>query len=297
MVCGNADISEKYGWPEFAYRTGGDIVDFFRDCELETSPFCGARLDWAIDEIRMHNEKPALEDRLPSEEIVAIIRELAESAESKVGLEAVLGVLNSVLRRDRLKVIQGADQQFYILPIENDQPTRATILAQMTPEQRALRKRLEDFLDKATEDEFLENLMRPMLQQLGFRAVKVTGHRDKALEYGKDLWFKMEIPTQHFLYFGLQAKKGRIHAAREPNKNVAEVLTQVRMLLDYPIFDAETNIEVLVDHAIIAATGNITKQAQNYLGRNLSQDQRRHILFMDREHLLNLCLLKNLPPP
>ncbi len=51
--------------------------------------------EMVIDEIGVHNENPSLEDRLPSEEIVAIIRELAESAESKVGLEAVLGMLNS----------------------------------------------------------------------------------------------------------------------------------------------------------------------------------------------------------
>ncbi|MGH3671250.1 MAG: hypothetical protein ACRDSH_11535 [Pseudonocardiaceae bacterium] len=34
--------------------------------------------------------------------------------------------------------------------------------------------------------------------------VTASGHKDKALEYGKDIWMKFTLPTQHVLYFGLR---------------------------------------------------------------------------------------------
>lgn len=41
-----------------------------------------------------------------------------------------------------------------------------------------------------------------------------AGHKDKTLEYGKDLWMKFTLPTQHVLYFGIQAKKGKLEGFR-----------------------------------------------------------------------------------
>ena len=59
---------------------------------------------------------------------------------------------------------------------------------------------------------------------MGFHRVTAAGHRDKALEYGKDVWMKYTLPTQHVLYFGLQAKKGKIDAAGMTKAaNVAEI--------------------------------------------------------------------------
>ena len=127
-----------------------------------------------------------------------------------------------------------------------------------------------------------------------------AGHKDKALEYGKDVWMKYTLPTQHILYFGIQAKKRKLDAAgvsKGSNVNVAEVHAQVTMMLGHEIFDPETNRRVLVDHAFVVAGGEITKAARNWLGNKLDASKRSQIQFMDREDILNLFVVTNLPLP
>lgn len=137
-----------------------------------------------------------------------------------------------------------------------------------------------------------------MFAQLGFVRISVAGHTDKALEYGKDVWMKYQLPTSHFLYFGVQAKKGKLDAAaKSKNENISEVLNQIRMMLASPVWDPETNKKNLLDHVFIACGGEITKQAMAWLGEHLDQESRRHVLFLDREDILDLAAGINLPLP
>jgi hypothetical protein len=69
-----------------------------------------------------------------------------------------------------------------------------------------------------------------MFRQLGFHRITAAGHKDKALEFGKDIWIRYTLPTQHILYFGIQAKKGKINSSgvtKEDNRNVADIHNQV----------------------------------------------------------------------
>jgi hypothetical protein len=139
-----------------------------------------------------------------------------------------------------------------------------------------------------------------MFRQLGFHRITAAGHTDKALEYGKDVWMRYTLPTQHFLYFGIQAKKGKLDSSgvtKDENKNVAEIYNQALMMLGHVIFDPETNRNVLVDHAFIVAGGVITKQARNCLGGKLDAAKRSQIMFIDREDILNLYVVSNIPLP
>jgi hypothetical protein len=68
------------------------------------------------------------------------------------------------------------------------------------------------FLDKASEDELIADVLLPLFRQLGFHRITAAGHKDKALEYGKDVWMRYTLPTQHVLYFGLQAKRDKLDA-------------------------------------------------------------------------------------
>jgi hypothetical protein len=140
----------------------------------------------------------------------------------------------------------------------------------------------------------------PLLRQLGFHRISAAGHKDKALEYGKDVWMRYVLPTQHVLYFGLQAKKGKLDASgvsRNSNTNIAEIYNQVLMMLGHELFDPETSKRVLVDHAFIVAGGEITKQARNWLGGKLDATKRSQVMFMDREDILNLYIVSSLPLP
>lgn len=68
-------------------------------------------------------------------------------------------------------------------------------------------------------------------------------------------------------------------------------------MLAHEIFDPEANRRVLVDHAFIVAGGEITKAARNWLGNALDASRRSQIMFMDREDILNLYVVANLPMP
>ncbi|XDO64456.1 hypothetical protein HEP84_50795 [Streptomyces sp. RLB1-33] len=139
-----------------------------------------------------------------------------------------------------------------------------------------------------------------MFRQLGFHRIAAAGHRDKALEYGKDIWMRYTLPTQHLLYFGTQVKRGKLDASGRSgagNANIAEIHNQALMMLAHEIFDPETNRRVLVDHAFIVAGGEITKAARNWLGNALDAAKRSQIMFMDREDILNQYVVSSLPLP
>jgi hypothetical protein len=170
----------------------------------------------------------------------------------------------------------------------------------LTPAKVKRRTQLAAYLDTCSEDELIEEVLLPMFRQLGFHRVTAAGHKDKALEYGKDIWMRFTLPTQHVLYFGIQAKKGKIDAAgvsRDARRNIAEIHQQVLMMLGHEIFDPESSKRVLVDHAFIVAGGEITKQARNWLGGKLDATKRSQIMFMDRDDILNLFTVNNIPLP
>jgi hypothetical protein len=159
---------------------------------------------------------------------------------------------------------------------------------------------LTAYLNNVSEDELIEEILLPLFRQLGFHRITFAGHKDKALEYGKDIWMRYTLPTQHILYFGIQVKKGKLDSSgvtKSGNANVAEVYQQALMMLGHEIFDAETNRSVLVDHAFIVAGGEITKAAKNWIGGKLDANKRSQIMFMDRDDILNLYVVTNLSLP
>ena len=158
----------------------------------------------------------------------------------------------------------------------------------LSQEEIGQRQRLAAFLDSASEDEFIERVLVPLFQRMGFRRVSPTGHKDKSLEFGKDLWMKYQLPTGHWIYFCAQIKKDKIDSNNASGqKNVSNVLAQAQMAIDYPLLDPEINRKVLLDHLYLISAGEITKPARTWLIERLDKEQRRHIIFMDRDEFLN----------
>jgi hypothetical protein len=111
---------------------------------------------------------------------------------------------------------------------------------------------------------------------------------------------KYTLPTQNVLYFGIQAKKGKLDASgvtHATNANIAEIYNQTLMMLGHEVFDPEIGKRVLVDHAFIVAGGEITKAARNWLGEKLDLTKRSQVMFLDREDILNLFVVTNVPLP
>ena len=212
---------------------------------------------------------------------------------------AALSELNASLAREGLEAFYADDNCCYV------RNTRTGVEGMPGPvlnrglstEEKRRQERLEDYLDQASEDDIIANVLLPLFQTLRFYRVSVAGHTDKALEYGKDVWMKHLLPTGHWLYFGLQAKKGKLDAAGKSEANVAEILNQTSMMLGHEVFDPDINKRTLVDHAIIAVGGEITKQAKNWLGERLDASRRSQILFMDRTDIVRLFIVHNIPLP
>jgi len=301
MICGNFEASKSF----FQYRSSSSLSEFFRDCDTDFAHDGSTRWAWVVTVLEQILAEPASNPILPPETFGHVIRVLMASEDAlNEGTERpnALSLLNKTLAREGFEAFYAPDKCCYLRHVA----TSEIVAASPNPHrpfsafENAKRDQLAKFLDIATEDQLLEEVLVPLFRQLGFRRVTTTGHKDKAFEYGKDLWMKFVLPTQHILYFGIQAKKDKIDAAGESkghNSNVAEIHNQLAMMLGHEIFDPDTSKRVLVDHAFIVAGGEITKAARNWLGNKLDATKRSQIMFMDRADILNLFIVTNIPLP
>lgn len=288
----------------FLYRSSSRITEFFQDCEMEVIHDGSTRWVWVAQRLEELLNEPQPKAYALSERFVHVLRTLMlkeDAMDDDPGRSKALEELNKPLMREGYEAFYGDDNLLYIRHIGtktvsvSNNPHRP-----LTPHEIKRRTLLTEFLDTCSEDELIEDVLLPLFRQLGFHRITAAGHNDKALEYGKDIWMRFTLPTQHVLYFGIQAKKGKLDASgvsKATNSNVAEIHNQALMMLGHEIFDPETNRKVLVDHAFIVAGGDITKQARNWLGGKLDVSKRSQIMFMDREDILNLYTVSNIPLP
>jgi hypothetical protein len=303
MVCGNNDRDGKP--TPFRYRSSSYLTEFFRDCDTEYVHDGSTRNYWVADVLKQMLAEPHRDAATPPatfSKVIKLLMDPSDAVDESPDRPGALAALNVALSREGFEAFYAEDKQCYLRHIATNtvatpgpNPHRP-----FSPAEVKRREQLAAYLDSISEDELINEVMLPLFRQLGFHRVTASGHKDKALEYGKDIWMKYVLPTQHVLYFGLQAKKHKIDSAGAPkdgNANVAELHNQVTMMLGHEIFDPETSKRVLVDHAFIVSGGVITKAARNWLGNKLDASKRSQIMFMDREDILNLYIVINLPLP
>jgi hypothetical protein len=301
MICGGAG-GAGFDRKNFPYRSSTYLTEFFRNCDMEYVHDGSTRKWWVLSVLESLNSGVASNPQLPPDGILRVIQELMDAANFSPPLDRneALSDLNTSLSRDGFQAFFDAAGRCYLRNLGTQVTSANLNLRKRTWTESELKRRAEisEYLDTASEDNFIENVLVPMFSQLGFIRISVSGHVDKSLEYGKDLWMKYQLPTSHFIYFGVQAKKGKLDAAaKSKNENISEVLNQIRMMLASPVWDPETNKKNLLDHVFIACGGEITKQAIAWLSQHLDQESRRHVLFMDREDILDLAAGINLPHP
>lgn len=296
MVVGDAEF--------FRYRSSSYITQFFEECDLDFFHDGSTRWMWTSNRLSELLQEPQPAPHALPERFVHVLRVLMQKSDAEPGdsdRSQALAALNKPLSREGYEAFYGEDNLLYIRHIgtktisANANPHRP-----FTPKEIEKRERLFDYLDKCAEDQLIEDILLPLFRQLGFHRITSAGHKDKALEYGKDIWMRYVLPSQHILYFGVQVKKGKLDASgvsKAKNTNIGEIYNQATMMLGHEIFDSETNRRVLVDHAFIVAGGEITKQARNWLGGKLDAAKRSQILFLDREDIVNLYIVSNLPLP
>lgn len=300
IICGNVANEVSY----FRYRSSSYLTEFFEDCDLDYVHDGSTRWAWVASRLEEVLAQPHPGPTVPPDAFIRIIRAVLDKSEAQKDdpdRSMALAALNVVLAREGWEAFydeHGAAQLRHIAT--NTVAQMANPHRPMTPAELERKNQLIAYLDKCSEDELIEEVLLPLFRQLGFHRITAAGHKDKGLEYGKDVWMKYTLPTLHVLYFGLQAKKGKLDSAgvsKDGSANIAEVHNQVHMMLGHEIFDPELNRRVLVDHAFIVAGGEITKQARNWLGNKLDAAKRSQIIFMDRDDILNLFIVTNLPLP
>lgn len=288
----------------FPYRSSSYITQFFEECDLDFVHDGSTRWHWTAERLEELLQEPQPAAHALPERFVHVLRVLMHKSDAEPNdpqRSKALEELNKPLSREGYEAFYGEDELLHIRHIG----TKTISLAAnphrpFTPKEIEKRDQLISYLDKCSEDELIEDVLLPLFRQLGYHRITAAGHKDKALEYGKDIWMRFILPTQHVLYFGIQVKKGKLDASgvsKATNANISEIYNQVLMMLGHEIFDPETSRRVLVDHAFIVAGGEITKQARNWLGGKLDASKRSQILFMDREDILNLYIANGLPLP
>ncbi|MCB1468891.1 MAG: hypothetical protein KDK08_17520 [Rhizobiaceae bacterium] len=295
MICGNFPASESV----FPYRSSYYLTRFFQDADTEYEHDGSTRAVWVQSVLEEILEKePRSDARNPPDAFLRVIRTLMDRGDAlneALDRSKAMDMLNAALAREGFEAFYAEDRECYLRHTGGNR----SVLQQVTPHrpfsaaEQMKRNQLEAFLGRCSEDQLIEEVLLPLLRQLGFQRISVAGHKDKALEYGKDLWMRYVLPTQHVLYFGIQAKKGKLDAAGRSSENVAEILNQTNMMLGHEIFDPEVGRRVLVDHAYIVAGGEITKAARNWLGGRLDAIKRSQIMFIDKDDILNLFVASN----
>ena len=289
---------------KFPYRSSSFITQFFEECDLDFVHDGSTRWAWTTDRLaELLSEPQEAPNTLPPRfvHVFRVLMQKADAAKDDPDRLSALAELNKPLSREGFEAFYGDDNLLYVRHIGTQTLSIAISPHRpFTPDEMRKREELSQFLDNCSEDDLIEEVLLPLFRQLGFQRISAAGHKDKALEYGKDVWMRFVLPTQHILYFGLQAKKGKLDASgatQGRNSNVAEMHNQLLMMLGHEIFDPETSRKALVDHAFIVAGGEITKPAKNWLGGKLDATKRSQILFMDREDILNLYVVSSVPLP
>lgn len=298
MICGNFNVDESL----FPYRSSSYITKFFQDADTDYVHDGSTRKSWVAATLEKILNEPQVDAQTPPDafqRVIVTLMDQSDATNDEQNRPKALEMLNVALAREGFDAFYADDRRCYLRNIANSQ----VVVQQANPhrpfsaEEQRRRAQLEAYLNRCSEDELIEEVLLPLFRQLGFHRISIAGHKDKALEYGKDLWMRFVLPTQHVLYFGVQVKKEKLDSAGHSNSNVAEILNQTTMMLGHEVFDPELNRRVLVDHAFIVAGGEITKAAKNWLGSRLDASKRSQIMFMDRDDILNLYVVTNTTLP
>jgi hypothetical protein len=208
MICGNFEADTSV----FPYRSSSYLTEFFADADTEFVHDGSTRRWWVAGTLETVLAEPSSDPRSPPDSFLRVIAKLMDQGDAlNEGADRpkALQTLNAALVRENLEAFYGDDRICYLRHTGKSQALAPQVNPHrpLSAEELQRRERLEAFLETCSEDELIEELLVPLFRQLGFHRISVSGHKDKALGYGKDLWMRYVLPTQHVLYFGLQARR------------------------------------------------------------------------------------------
>jgi hypothetical protein len=189
----------------FPYRSSSALSDFFRNCDTDHVHQGASRIPWTVEVLTTLNAGPASRPDLPADLLLRVIQELMDPVELRAShkdANKALEVLNETLAREKLTGYLDGAGQCHVRSAVGTSAVVDVRARAFNQKDRETRAKWEPYLDASSEDDFTAKVLVPLFQSLGFQRISVAGHKDKLLEYGKDLWMKLRLPTSHSIYFG-----------------------------------------------------------------------------------------------
>ncbi len=146
--------------------------------------------------------------------------------------------------------------------------------------------RLISILHSLKEDELINDIVVPLLDEMGFKSVASVAHHGVG-ELGKDIKpFYTENPFGIREYYAVQTKAARIHSQSGKKGNVNEVIDQIKTARIVPFVDPTDNSKKKIDHLLIITSHGFTVDAQRQIEETV--EGKREVMLMDDQMLLRL---------
>jgi hypothetical protein len=170
MICGNPGANEH-----FNYRTGRELDDFFEDAGADDGYWRDlsglSRRDWTESVLEHILAEPWLSNTTPSETFsraIALLMDQEDAKDESSDRPGALALLNRSLNRENLEGFYGPDGKCYLrnkvtgaVSAPAPSPHRPFTTAEVEK-----RERLSKYLDGASEDELIEDVLLLLFRQI-----------------------------------------------------------------------------------------------------------------------------------
>jgi hypothetical protein len=149
------------------------------------------------------------------------------------------------------------------------------------------RNAIVEYLDQVSEDDFIQDVIIPFFNVLGFDTFQHLQHGPG--EHGKDIVFRKYFsPIYDFEYIAVQAK-----AVKITTTNLHQMVTQLTRAKLNPIIGTTNSIQLKPNYAILMCAREVTNEAQLEFP-NLAQNQ--DIRLLRQENIVDLMMDNNVIP-
>jgi hypothetical protein len=138
-------------------------------------------------------------------------------------------------------------------------------------------QRLRKRIDGLSEDQFIEHVLLPLLDRMGFQRVRKVRFHGRN-EFGSDILpFRYRTPLGTLEYYAVQAKAAIVHGTSATSGNAGELISQAIQALSVTFVDDLDNERKTLDKFIIASSKGITPDARRVIEDAIEGKRRRSI--------------------
>lgn len=140
----------------------------------------------------------------------------------------------------------------------------------------------EAYLLKLSEDNFRDNVIRPLFLRWGLKDGRdLCGPTEK----GKDVVFIQKTQWNVDEIIAVQTKKGSLNLSKKKSTNVTEAITQLRTALETRIFFIATREKKLPAKVFLCTSGKINEAAKIHITNEIKDTR---LLFLDSDDIITL---------